>query len=439
MKDLDSSKKSSGLRDVISGFLSYLRGAFTSNLGMKIGAIVFAFVLWSYVVTFNNPERVKTLYDVPVTYLGAESLHERGLTSSRPLYDALNTVNVTVKVRSEYMAGATSALVQATVDLTGITQPGEYTLPVRGSSEANFISISNTIPSNVTLQIEDSAQADVPVEVQLEGTQNPDMYYGVPRLSRATVDVSGARSAIESVGRAVCTVDVTGLDQTLTATLTPQMVSQDGDVMSSSLFAEVPNVIVEVPVYPKRTVTLDPDRLASQITGVPDGYAVSSIEVDPAEIEVAGPSDVIRAIQNLTTGPIDIDGATGRTTVTEVPLVLPDGVYAALPSSVNVTVTVTVVESTKSYAGIAVGTKNLDERLEAVLQPSAVDVEVSGAESVVSGIKASEILPFVDLSGLGAGMHNAEIKFENEADLGVQLQPSTKTIRVLLREVQEDE
>ena len=419
---------------MIAGVLRWLRNSFTKNLAMKIGAFVFAFLLWSYVVTFNNPERVKTLSDVPVSYLGAESLHERGLTSSEPLYDSLNTVSMSVKVRSEYMAGTTSSLVQASVDLTGITQPGKYTLPVRGSSEANFITVSNTMPSNVTLTIEESMEESVPVEVQLEGSQDPNLYYGLPRLSQSAVTVSGARSVIESVARAVCTVDVSDLEQTMTATLTPVLVSQDGETLPGTLFADVPSVIVEIPVYPKRTIELEPDYFAAQVTGVPEGYTISSVELEPTEVAVAGPQEVIDAIQHVSAGPMDVDDATSSVTLTDVPLALPDGVYAVMPPSVDVTVNIDVVESTKDYAGVAVSTKNLAEGLEAVLTPSAVDVEVIGAATAVEAVTVADVLPFVDLAGLAPGTHIVDIKFENEADLGVQLTPSARTIRVVVRE-----
>lgn len=424
------------IRHALSSAFRWLANSFTKNMAMKIGAVVFAVLLWSYVVTFNNPERVRTLYDVPVTYVGAEELHDRGLTPSRPLYDALNTVNITVTVRSEYMAGTTSDLMQASVDLTGITQPGEYTLPVRSTTQANFISISSTTPSNVTITIEDSVEKQVPVEVQLEGTQNPELYYGLPRLSQSTIEISGARSSIEQVARAVCTVDVNGLDQTVTATHTLHLVNQDGEEISSNLFADVPSVIVEVPVYPKRTVTIDPERVKDQITGVADGYEITDVVIDPAEIDIAGPSEVIERVQTISLEPVDLQGAQQNTTVSDVPVILPDGVFAALPPSVDVQITLEVVESQKNYAGVAVSTKNLDEGLEAVLQPSAVNVEVSGAATAVADVTANEVLPFVDLTGLGPGEHHVTVMFENEADLGVKLSSSSRTIRVEIRETQ---
>lgn len=418
----------------IAAAFRWLKDGFTKNLAMKIGAVVFAFMLWGYVVTFNNPQRIKTLPDVPVTYVGADQMRDSGLTSSVPLYDALNTVNVSVQVNSEYLSATTSDLVQSTVDLTGITQPGEYTLPVRSTTQANFITITTTTPANVTLTIEESMAKQVPVDVQLEGIQQEDLYYGVPRLSQSTVEVSGARSAIEQVARAVCTVDIANLDQTTTATHTLHLVDQEGDEISSALFADVPSVIVEVPIYPKRTLALDPDRIAAEITGVPEGYEVSNVTVVPQSVDIAGPRAAIDAVQSITTEPITLDGTTQESiTIDDVALVLPDEVYKAIPSTIEVHVTLSMLRADKSYAGVAVGVKNLEEGYTAVLQPSAVDVTVTGAQNAVARVTSDQIRPFVDLTGMGPGAHRAEIKFENEADLGVTLTPTVRSVAVVIR------
>lgn len=421
------------MRHAIGTALRWIKGSLTQNLAMKIGAAVFAFLLWGYVVTFNNPVRVKTLTDVPVTYVGEDQLRDRGLTPSAPLYDTLNTVDITTHVRSEYQSATTSDLVQAAVDLTGITQPGEYTLPVRATTQANFITITMTVPSNVVLQIEESTAKRVPVEVQLEGTQEPDLYYGVPRLSQSTVDVSGARSAIEQVARAVCTVDIADLTQTTAATYTLHLVDQEGTEIPSVLFADVPSVIVEVPIYPQRSLDLDAARIAEQITGVADGYEITGVTLTPTSVDIAGPQDVIDAVHIVSTGPIDLHGASSDITVDDVQLITPDQVYRVIPSSIEVHVSISQIETNKVYAGVEVGLKNLAEGYTASLQPSAVDVTVSGAANAVSGITSEQIHPFVDLAGLGPGEHRVPIKFENEADLGVALKSSVRTVTAVIR------
>lgn len=411
----------------------WFRTSFTKNLGMKVGAFIFAFLLWCYVVTENNPIRVRTLNDVPVTYVGADSLRNSHLTPAMPFYDYLNTVDVTVQVRSEYLQSTTSDLLQATVDLSGITEPGEYTLPIRATSVAEFINITGAMPSNVTVNIEQSVDKQVPVEVQLEGTQNPDLYYGVPRLSQSTITLYGPRSGIEEVARAICTVDINGLTQVTTATHTLTLVDQNGEEIPSTLFSSVPSVIVEVPIYPMREITIDTERIRDQIVNVPEGYDIQEVTVDPPTVELAGPQEAIDAVTALGVGSLDLENATQDTTFEDVHLILPEQVYTAIPDTVTVKVTLAERQAEKSYSGVTVAVKNLEEGLQATLQPSAVDVTVGGSENEVSQITASSVRPFVDVAGLGAGTHTVPIKFESEPDLGVTMEPSVQSVQVTIR------
>lgn len=413
--------------------LTWLKGSFTKNLGMKIGSLVFAFLLWAYVATNQNPMRLRTFSNVPITYVGAEELRDRTLASVQPLADVLNTVTITVQVESQYLEITTSNLLHANVDLTGITAPGEYTLPISVTTDADYVSINNVMPSNVTVRIEESTVKQVPVEVQIIGDEEPDYYYGTPRLSQTTIQVEGPRTAIEEVARAVCTVDISGLEQSITATHTLTLYDSEGEEIPSTSFTGVPAVIVEVPIYPERTVPLDPERIRAQVSGVAEGYEVTQVTVVPEEIVIAGPEDIIDEIGSLSTEAIVLHDLSYDTTVDDVALQLPDDVYAALPDTVEVNIRIAPIQASKSYPGVDVAVKNLAEGLTVTVQPEAVDVTIGGAAPAVSSITAEQILPFVDLSGYGIGTYDVPLKFENEADLGVDMHASTPEIRVILR------
>lgn len=413
--------------------MRWLRAGFTQNIGMKIGSLIFAFLLWCYVATNENPLRTRTLSNVPVTYVGAEDMRARSLSSSEPFADVLNTVNINVQVETQYLPSTTSDLMSASVDLTGITEPGEYTLPVSVTTNANFITILNVMPSNVTLTIEESTQKEVPVEVQLIGAENADLYYGTPRLSQNTIDVQGPRTAIEQVARAVCSVDVSGLEQSITATHTLTLYNASGEEIPLTSFTGVPAVIVEVPIYPTKTVKVDVDRVKSQVTGVAEGYEITGVTVYPPRVEIAAAQEVLETVSSVITESISLEDASDDVTLDNVDILLPDDVYISLPAEVQVRLSISAVESEKSYPGVDMEIKNLVEGMSATVQPEALDVTASGPELVVNGIRADQILPFVDLSGYEAGTYEVPVKFENEGDLGVTLTPSVDSVTVVIR------
>lgn len=425
------------MKQRLARILPLIRKGFTQNIGMKIGAVIFAFLLWCYVATNENPLRTRTLSNVPVTYVGAEGMRSRSLVSAEPLSDVLNTVNINVQVETQYLQNTTSDLMSASVDLTGITEPGEYTLPVSVTTNANFITILDVMPSNVALTIEESTTKEVPVEVQITGDEDPDLYYGAPRLSQSTIEISGPRTAIEQVARAVCAVDVSGLETSTTATHTLTLYNAAGEEIPSSGFTNVPAVIVEVPIYPTRTVRVNVERIRSQVTGVARGYEITALNVTPARVELAGTEEAIRAVSSVGTETIELENASANVTVDNVKLLLPDDVYTAVPAEVNVSITIEEIQQEKNYPGVDIEVKNLAAGLTAIVQPEAVDVTVTGGALAVDSITAGQILPFVDLSGYGEGTVQVPIKFENEGDLGVTLQASAGSVTVVIRRQEE--
>ncbi len=65
--------------------LGFIWGLFKNNLVLKIMALFFAIVLWSYVLSETNPARDKVLPEVPITYTHQEQLDAQDLAISRSL------------------------------------------------------------------------------------------------------------------------------------------------------------------------------------------------------------------------------------------------------------------------------------------------------------------------------------------------------------------
>ena len=53
-----------------SALKTWLKNAFTKNLALKIVSLIFAMLLWGYVLMSENPQRTKTLTNVPISVEG---------------------------------------------------------------------------------------------------------------------------------------------------------------------------------------------------------------------------------------------------------------------------------------------------------------------------------------------------------------------------------
>ena len=64
---------------VFSALGRFLKDLFTKNIVLKVVALLFAIMLWGYVLSIENPEYTKRVRDVEISIVGEDSLNSRGL------------------------------------------------------------------------------------------------------------------------------------------------------------------------------------------------------------------------------------------------------------------------------------------------------------------------------------------------------------------------
>ena len=420
------------MKKALLAALSWVKGLFTRNIGMKVGALVFAFLLWSFVLAEQNPPKEKIFGNVYVSYATSEALRAKGLTSAQPFSEILGTVAVTVEANANELSFITEEMITAEVALSAITEPGEYLLPVKASSLTPAGTIVRVNPSEVAVTIEAVVAREVPLEIRVEGEKNGALFYGEPVSDKTMIEVVGARSNVEQVAKAVCVIDVTDLTEATTEMYPVALYTSDDKIADNNLFTSVDSVIVELPVYPQKTVRVDVSTVLESIVGVAPGYEITNVTVLPEEVGIAGRQEQLDATDTVSLAPITLDNASADQIV-QAAIVLPEGVYAAQPKEVQVTLTIAPQQVNNTYSAVDIAVKNLAEGLSYSLQPEAVDVTVSGTSAQMEEFSASLLHPVVDLEGLSIGVHTLELKFENEPDLGVTIKPSVTEIRVTIR------
>lgn len=413
--------------------VALLKRLFVENWKMKLIALIFAFVLWSFVIAENNPSKTKIFKDIPVTFTAADELKQKGLTSTVPLNELLSTASsVTAQAPATALQFLNENMIQLTVDLSSINDVGTYTLPVKGKTTLTQGSIPVVEPATVTITVEEIITKEVPVDVQITGDQSDTLYYGEPLIEPQNVKVTGSRSNVEQVAKAVCTIDVSKMTEPTTASYSVTYVKADDTSLPGNLFAGSTSVIVELPVYPVKEVGIDTEAVKNTVKGLAPGYQITNIMLEPQTIKIAGKQEDIDKITALTLEPITLENATTDITV-EAAVPLPEGVVATIPAKVQVKLSISQPELEKVYAGKKIAYKNLGDGLSAQIEPASIDISVYGTQNAYDSFTSSMLKPFVDLSGLGSGVHTGiPVKFENEPDLGVRAVPAVATVTVTI-------
>ena len=408
-----------------------LLGLVKNNFWMKVAALGIAAVLWLFVISETNPPRVKEFDSVPVSFSGTQELKNKGLTSLQDLSQLIQTANATVVATTDQLNYLKKDDITLTADLSAISAPGEYKVPLKGTVTSGTVTSIN--PAYVTLDVENIVSSELPVYVQTTGDKKSDMYYGEPKLNKSTVTVTGARSRVIKYSRAVCYLDVEDLTGPVTLSKTVQILDEDGNIVDDTYIeGELPSVIVSIDVYPQKEVPIDTQGVTGSVTGVADGYRIDGVVLDPATVKIAGPQETLDKITKVSLNKIALPNATADVSMQDA-VIVPEGVVVCNPSQVNATVQISMVLENKQYQAVDVRVKNLPSGLSYTLSPQSIDVTVTGSQQALNSIHASQIIPFVDLSGLSAGTHTLNVQFENEPDLNAVLTPLTATVTVNLQ------
>jgi YbbR domain-containing protein len=394
------------MKKVFSFIWRMLRG----NLVLKVMALLFAVILWSYVLTDINPPRERVMDDIKVRFSNADELRAKGLDISGSLSDVLDTVDIRLEVRQSDLKYLSDQNVRATVDLSTINGPGPRTLKI--SATTTYGQVLEVNPPTVDLYVDSYETRTIPVNVEVTGSVPEGYYASDPEISPGVVTISGASVDVEKAAGAVCTIDLNGLTEGFNKSVEVQLLDSDGNAVDKSLFSEgLPSVIVNLKVLAKKTVTINAKSAILGQDELAAGYEIAGISCVPDTVEIVGDAGVLAAVNSISLVPYSVSGAS-----TSVAMLLdyqpPEGVSVLTGNKAQVYIEVRQILETKDYSRIDIGVRNLADGLTAQLSETRTDVSVIAGTAQLSALDRSEIVPFVDLEGLGRGVHTVYVQFE---------------------------
>lgn len=383
-------------KNVLKAVLASFKGFFTRNLGLKIVALVFAILLWAYVLVALNPVRSKSIDDVPITLEGYTDLLSRNLilvNSDLGLADV--EVNATITNHSDLDASR----ITCRASLSTISAAGTYRLPLSVTVQSNLGTVASVDPRTVTVEVDNLIVKTVPVKLELTGTL-PEGYEVVAESVVSTITLEGAARYIEPTVRAVATVDMTGRTENVEESVNVVFYDKDdNEVAVVTRSQNTPNVTVRVTVSAYKLVNIHPE-----VTLEDDIYYTSINQVSPASVVIYGNSETLAAIDAVSTQSLVLPAERGVVT-RDLALVLPEGVSLKRGQSSSVTLNAVVTEKTGEttleapliYAGLG------NDLVIADGAPTFMTLTVSGPLKQVEQVTPESLTVKVDLAGYGPG------------------------------------
>lgn len=403
-----------------------MREKIESDLLLKIFSVVFAFLLWMFVVNIDNPVIKKSFSDVPVDMLNEQVLDD--LNQTYKIQDG-DTVSFTVKGKKSVVDRLKKSDFRVTADVAAMSDVHAILIKVEPLRYKEQLDI-DTGGATVKVVLEDLKNDQIPVVVETKG--KPAKGYTVSSRTAAPnlVSVSGPKSVISQIKQIVVTVDVTGMKKDVTMTKTAKCYDEDGDLVSQDrIQLDTSQIKVKIGLSKTKTVPF-----YVETKGKPaKGYALGSIDYEPKQIEITGNEDDLEKVKRIDLTSLDIDGSTKslEKTIKASDIKLPDGIsFVKSEDQIGDIVIRANIEKRKertliidtSQITLINNVKNYDVTFE----DRIIRVKISGLKSVVDKIVTKDLNPKINMELYEPGTHTVQVQLTKIKNMSIEDNVSVK-------------
>lgn len=301
---------------IVKEWFTGKRGTKADRWAMAV-CLVMSVTVWLFVMSTDDPGFEKQLTGVEVNIEGSSVLSGGNMSI---INGYGNNVNVTLKGKRGDIGSLSAEDLHMYVDVSGIIEPGRYTLPVLLDLPKNSTLISIE-PSNIAVNVDVNSSTMIDVKVGLDYSMDASYSISETVLSKESVLVSGPKSVLDTVKYAGVNFNVGRIDKSLTLVGAVQLFDEYGNVISNPY---VKSNVSEITVLIKVTTT----KSVPLVAKISNNYSI--MEFKPSTITVEGDPIVLNDISEISVCTINFyDYDVGEHTVTINDLELPDGVYVA--------------------------------------------------------------------------------------------------------------
>lgn len=383
-----------------------------NNLSLKILSAVCAIIIWIIIVNVYDPSTSVTVSGVEVQLVNTESLTEKEYA-----YDVVDGSKISV-----YISGPRSIVtdikakdIVATADLSNVTVFSDYVdidvKVVKDGVSASSIEIAPKTTA-IRLKIENRVTKTFNIDTELVGTPADGYVIGGQQISPSSVKVTGTSSVVDSISSVKVLYDVSGATMNISDAAPIKIYDSQGtEIVDDRIELSKTAVDIKVNVLMTKTVPV-----TYKTKGTPaDGYGVSGIDQAVTEAVIAGTEDALRDVNSIDVpdSAIDVSGLNAdKIFHVRLSSYLPGNITVMSEGVVNVTVRIyPVSEREISVPVTGIVLSNLPQGYNISFgDVTAVNITVTGEQSVLTALTVTGIIPTIDLSGIKEGDNTLQLK-----------------------------
>ncbi|MGV8146728.1 MAG: YbbR-like domain-containing protein [Alkaliphilus sp.] len=372
---------------------------FARNATAKIISILFALVMWIYVMGEINPIITIEITNVPINIISEELIRERGLVIRNV---EIGTVNARLTGRLDYVTNITRDKIILTADLLDLGV-GRNNVPIIDNISSDIeVKLSS---ETLMVDLEEIIRVQKEIALEISGEPKENHVLGASVFTPTVAWIEGPESYVGRVHAVIARLEVENMLTNITATL-PLKAYDIRGVEISGVDIQTDNVEVSLLIDSQKTVRIIPNIEAKAA----DGFEITKTTATPNEIVIIGQPEVLSDIFTIQTRLVEREGLNTDVELI-VTLILPTNVYTNADENTKIRIEVEKIEEKI----IAVPREkivffNLEEDLQIDKSgvPEKIEIKVVALENFIGTLDADDFSIIVNLEELGVGEYTIE-------------------------------
>ncbi len=290
---------------------------------MQIICAFSAIALWLFVTYTEDPEARLWFRNIPVTYVGAESLAAKNLVFTEK--NEPTEINVKLAGRRSAMQRLLNTDIKVIVDYSAVGEAGGCTLPVQVTLGRNDVQILKLSHTSLSYKVDVLETAEKNITITSSGAES--LHISQFAASPATVKVTGPKSLMPHLAASVH-IDLSSGQVADTYPIT--ITDQSGQELPKGAIS-LSQTAVEI--FATRDLEVSVEAM-----NLPQDKELEAVVYEPARVPVRGKlSDLLKTDKAVGVSPVWVNAASSPASVGPVQLTFPENVQVVDKDSVTVT------------------------------------------------------------------------------------------------------
>ena len=403
-----------------------MRKRIESDLLLKILSVVFAFLLWMFVINTDNPVIKKTFSDVPVDMLNEQVLDELNQTYK---IESGDTVSFTVKGKKDIVDRLTKSDFRATADVSSMSDVHAIPIKVEALRYKSQLDV-DTGNATIKVVLEDVKSDQIPVVMEVKGKPASGYTVSTQTAIPNLISISGPKSVVSRIKQIVAVVNVSGVKKDVTMTQSVKCYDEDGDEVSQERIKLDTNKIkVKIGLSRTKIVPFKVDTKGSP----GKGYVLGSIDYQPKHIEITGSKEDLDKVDSIKLVKLDISDSTKsiEKTIKASDIKLPDGIsfVKSVDKIKNVVIRANIEKKksrTLTIPTSQIALINNTKNYAVTFDDQEIKVKISGLRSVIDKVVVKDLNPKLDMRLYEPGTHTVQIQLTKIKNMTIEDNVSAK-------------